>query len=835
MKTNGVLIVIAFLLTVVCVNAQEQEIGSLKTQKLTLTKNQSRDKPASTQSWTLTESDGRQLKSVDYKPTPRSIDNIESSPISTNVGQVQVVNGGRHVYSIDYARFSTDGDDRWLHLQANPAIGVGLLSDLGEMKWEEVEQMPTLALKPFVSVISMTVIDGVKIVGPQGLILRAIPGHVYAVHVKDDRTDYRVIFRIDSIEANGDCHISWKRIPSKWVLGPAADAQTQTATANDKPANATSAYAGPPANEILARTASVYAGCRTYTDEGTIGIEGFGSAGSHFRTTFSRPDVLGFELWEGSKEPWVVWKSGDEINNSGPYGLAGRTAPIDVTLGQLAFNSKGGSLLVPQLLSPSLFRTADAFALLVDPRVIGEVKVDGVDAFRVKGTLLGQPTELWIDKSNYLIRKVVRKITQRNQQFDSVTEYKPKLNADIPAESLSYKPPAGKVNVSGTNTLPVMGSPPSPPSRAPRLREFGSSLSRRPNDDASASRRATDDDVVRIDTDLVLSPVLVLDQQGKIVTGLTKEDFIVKEDNNLQQVSTFSLGDDKELGRSIVLIIDYSPSQLPYIRTSIESAKMLVDKLNPRDRMALVTDDVQLLTDFTSDKQLLKEKLDGLKRNALSGVMGASVQYDALMATLNELFDVEDTQPIVIFQTDGDQLDLLKGAKADLGPYAFPRKYGLDDVKTASEKARVTIYPVISGVKFLGVPVSELMPRAQLDLEKRRAAKLELMEARNRGVIGSADPENKVIQLTTADRWLRCQMALADLAKAAGAWAEFLEEPDQADEIYTRVLKNIQQRYVLGYYPTNRARDAKRRMVTIQVRNHPEYVVLGRKSYFARE
>ena len=58
------------------------------------------------------------------------------------------------------------------------------------------------------------------------------------------------------------------------------------------------------------------------------------------------------------------------------------------------------------------------------------------------------------------------------------------------------------------------------------------------------------------------------------------------------------------------------------------------------------------------------------------------------MATLNELFNNEDTQPIVIFQTDGDQLDSLKGGKGVLGPYAFPRKYGLEDIMTATERVR---------------------------------------------------------------------------------------------------------------------------------------------------
>jgi VWFA-related protein len=167
--------------------------------------------------------------------------------------------------------------------------------------------------------------------------------------------------------------------------------------------------------------------------------------------------------------------------------------------------------------------------------------------------------------------------------------------------------------------------------------------------------------VVRVDTDLVVEPVLVIQPDGKIINGLTKDDFIVKENDQTQQLASLSLGDSKEVPRSIVLIIDYSASQLPFIRTSIESAKQLVDKLNPKDRMAIVTDDVRLLVDFTTDKQLLKSRLEGLKASALAGNVGASDQFDALMATLTEIFNNADIRPIVIFQTDGDEFDDLRG------------------------------------------------------------------------------------------------------------------------------------------------------------------------------
>jgi hypothetical protein len=80
---------------------------------------------------------------------------------------------------------------------------------------------------------------------------------------------------------------------------------------------------------------------------------------------------------------------------------------------------------------------------------------------------------------------------------------------------------------------------------------------------------------------------------------------------------------------------------------------------------------------------------------------------------------------------------------------------------------------------------------------------------------------------------LRQQLALAGVAKLTGGWAEFLEEPEQAAGIYDRILAGIEGRYILTYYPTNTRRDGKLRRVEIKVRNHPEYAIWGKKSYYA--
>ena len=216
----------------------------------------------------------------------------------------------------------------------------------------------------------------------------------------------------------------------------------------------------------------------------------------------------------------------------------------------------------------------------------------------------------------------------------------------------------------------------------PKLKDFGSSLKKLKwdpqrkqavNTTQPSTDGSSDNDVIRIETSLVVNDVLVTDRQGRPIRNLNQNDFAIAEDGIPQQVGLFTLGDDAKLSRSIVLIIDYSRSQFPYISDSIEAAKILVDKLGPRDQMAIVTDDIELLAGFTSDKRSLKQALDSLvQRNRGSkgtfGIgkkqprFGRSSQFSALMATLNEAFDEEDQTPVIVFQTDGDEIEYLRNS-----------------------------------------------------------------------------------------------------------------------------------------------------------------------------
>jgi VWFA-related protein len=412
----------------------------------------------------------------------------------------------------------------------------------------------------------------------------------------------------------------------------------------------------------------------------------------------------------------------------------------------------------------------------------------------------------------------------------------------------------------------------------PRLKDFGSSLKKLKGDpEKNATTEIThsssgDEDVITIETSLVVSELLVLDKQGRPVHGLKESDFLITEEGAPQQVGHFLLGDNRSLPRSIVLIIDYSGSQFPYIRNSVAAAGVLVDKLGPLDQMAIVTDDVELLVDFTNDKRELKKKLNVLleKSKGADGFLGIggtrrqfgkSAQYSALLATLKEAFDEEDQRPIIIFQTDGDEAEYLRNSiivptvPPDLPPELVAKvqnqiqqrrqlqrdsmtEFSLEDVYSAVEKSRATIYTVVPGAKLIG-----LTPQQQLDTliaEDERAINemLPTLSKKAREAFIARQEERKrivpvqVLRMRAEDN-AKLQEALAAIAPLTGGWTEFLEQPSQAQGIYSRILSDISQRYIVGYYPTNKERDGKRRRISFAVKGHPEYTILGRRSYFA--
>lgn len=342
----------------------------------------------------------------------------------------------------------------------------------------------------------------------------------------------------------------------------------------------------------------------------------------------------------------------------------------------------------------------------------------------------------------------------------------------------------------------------------------------------------TDGDVVRVDTALVVNEIAVLDKNDRPVLGLNRGDFLISEDSDSQNIEIFASSADSAIPRSVVLIIDYSESERPYIETSVEAAKVLVDKLKPSDQMALVTDDVELLAGFTSDKALLKQKLDTLKDKAFVGNTGKSKQYSALWAVLKDLFPEGTLRPIILFQTDGDQLSDFTGygfnGNEMTGSITETSKFRR--LLSALEETGATVYTIAPGPSYVTKSRSELLKNAESDLR---------LALKTRALVKKTPFDEAGLKITwdAISLWAKSRKrdasAMEYLSRRSGGDLDQLTCPEEADAVYSRIFTKMNQRYVIGYYPTNQTRDGTQRKIKITVRGHSDYKILGRKSYIA--
>lgn len=341
------------------------------------------------------------------------------------------------------------------------------------------------------------------------------------------------------------------------------------------------------------------------------------------------------------------------------------------------------------------------------------------------------------------------------------------------------------------------------------------------------------EETIRVETNLILNDVLVVNN-GQAITNLRAKDFIITEDGVEQKAELFSFGDSANLPRSIVLIINLRRMYAPDQKNSVKAAQNLIDKLAPQDKMAIVTTDLKLVLDFTSDKELLKKtfaEISPLQRR----LSGEARDYGTLMAVLTEMFDEKDTRPIVIFQTNSEESYRLKIDKdaplfSDSIRRVFEdiqgeRGYGFSDVIERIKRSRATVYSILPYIKFIGLPQKE-----QLRISRKIDADFDQLLGRTRSQYVDGNSELKA-QMRHINNTLQLQMAMANVAQLSGGYMEFIEKPEDSEKVYNTIFAVIKNRYTIGYYSANQSQDKKSRTVKIEVRGHPEYTIFNKKEY----
>ena len=111
-----------------------------------------------------------------------------------------------------------------------------------------------------------------------------------------------------------------------------------------------------------------------------------------------------------------------------------------------------------------------------------------------------------------------------------------------------------------------------------------------------------DDEVLRIETNLITIPVSVFDRNGLYIPGLRQSDFKIFEDGVEQEIAYFGTT-DKPI--TVVLLIDVSPSTAYRIEEIQRGAAAFVAQLEPHDSVIVMEFDhnVRVLTELTKDRE----------------------------------------------------------------------------------------------------------------------------------------------------------------------------------------------------------------------------------------
>lgn len=382
-------------------------------------------------------------------------------------------------------------------------------------------------------------------------------------------------------------------------------------------------------------------------------------------------------------------------------------------------------------------------------------------------------------------------------------------------------------------------------------------LSAQQSDQAPANQATGQNYVLKVNSDLVLTNVIVRDKKtGEAIRGLTANDFSIYENGKLQKISSFdfqnidqaaplneatisgkspilnsqapiSVATEAELRnhRLIVMFFDLTSMQVEDLDRSVEAAKNYVNKqMQPADLVALVSLGTSLSVDqdFTADKQAI---LRGVSRyNGSEGQgfaqgdngTGTNASEDASGYTPDEseYNDINTDRELFALRTISRSLQKINQKKSllyfsgGLTRDGIENQASLRSAVNAAVRANLAIYSVdtrgLQAISPLG-------------------------DATKGSLRGTAAFTGAGVQ-ANFDSNFSSQETLATLSSDTGGKA-FFDSNDFAPA-FQRVQQDTSAYYVIGFRSGNPLRDGRYRKLSVKV-NRQDVKLEYRPGYYA--
>jgi len=362
-------------------------------------------------------------------------------------------------------------------------------------------------------------------------------------------------------------------------------------------------------------------------------------------------------------------------------------------------------------------------------------------------------------------------------------------------------------------------------------------------------------------SNLVIVDVTVQDKSGRPIDGLKPADFAVFEDGKPQKIAVFefqklseepepppkvALADQLKLPeapktaitaekpgqvqyhdkRLMVFYLDFSSMGIPEQLRAQEAALDYAAKHITKDDLVailLYTSQVQVLTDFTADRDVINGILKALPIGEMSELAGLADTNDTNGEDTGAAFVADETE-FNIFNTD-QKLAAIEQAARMLAPLpekkallyfsAGVNKTGIDNQAqleatiNAAVKANLAIYPIDARGLMADPPGGDASHAA----------------SRGTGIYNGAVYNQQRATINDS------QETLSTLAADTGGKAFF-----DSNDITAGIVQAQQQMrsyYLLGYYTSNPAQDGKYRKITVKLTNSMSAKLEHRKGYYA--
>lgn len=279
---------------------------------------------------------------------------------------------------------------------------------------------------------------------------------------------------------------------------------------------------------------------------------------------------------------------------------------------------------------------------------------------------------------------------------------------------------------------------------------------------------------IKLDTDLVLLDVSVVDITNNPVFDLKKEDFAVFEDKIQQTIEAVSR---EEVPLSFGMVIDTSGSMRSKLQIVSDSALDLVKQMRQDDEafLAQFKAEPELVQDFTSDRRELEDAIGELFTS------GGTSLLDAIIATA-------------------------------------------DYAQEKGKRRRKALIVITDGLE----KNSSVKEKEVMDALKEDEVQVYLV-----GFIDEEDSEKSYFGKSPAKK---AKDLLTRLADDSGGRAFFPRDVSEMPAIAAQIAKELRTQYVVSYYPTNDKRDGTFRSLKVNVspRGNRKLIARTRQGYYAR-